>query len=48
MLDELRRVDPDSLTPLQALALLAELKKRIGLESVAHVAPALGSPPGPA
>jgi DNA mismatch repair protein MutS len=27
---ELRRTDPDSLTPLQALALLAELKKRIG------------------
>jgi DNA mismatch repair protein MutS len=27
---ELRRVDPDSLTPLQALALLAELKRRMG------------------
>jgi DNA mismatch repair protein MutS len=26
---ELRRADPDSLTPLQALALLAELKKRL-------------------
>ncbi len=30
VLAELRRLDPDSLTPLQALALLAELKKRIG------------------
>ena len=30
VLDELRRLDPDALTPLQALALLAELKKRIG------------------
>jgi DNA mismatch repair protein MutS len=30
VIGELRRVDPDALTPLQALALLAELKKRIG------------------
>jgi DNA mismatch repair protein MutS len=30
VLDELRRADPDLLTPLQALALLAELKKRLG------------------
>jgi DNA mismatch repair protein MutS len=30
VLDELRRADPDVLTPLQALALLAELKKRLG------------------
>ncbi|MCG6923121.1 MAG: DNA mismatch repair protein MutS [Acidobacteria bacterium] len=29
VLDELRRADPDSLTPLEALALLAELKKRL-------------------
>jgi DNA mismatch repair protein MutS len=29
VLEELRRADPDSLTPLQALALLAELKKRL-------------------
>jgi DNA mismatch repair protein MutS len=29
VLDELRRADPDQLTPLQALALLAELRKRI-------------------
>ena len=29
VLDELRRVDPDQLTPIQALALLAELKKRL-------------------
>ena len=30
VVDELRRLDPDELTPLQALALLAEMKKRIG------------------
>ena len=30
VLDDLRRADPDQLTPLQALALLAELKKRLG------------------
>jgi DNA mismatch repair protein MutS len=30
VLDELRRADPDVLTPLQALSLLAELKKRLG------------------
>ena len=30
VLDELRRIDPERLTPLQALALIAELKKRIG------------------
>jgi len=30
VLDDLRRADPDGLTPLQALALLAELKKRLG------------------
>jgi DNA mismatch repair protein MutS len=30
VLSELRRVDPDALTPLQALALLAEFKRRIG------------------
>jgi DNA mismatch repair protein MutS len=30
VLAELRRLDPDALTPLQALALLAELKRRIG------------------
>ncbi len=30
VVSELRRVNPDELTPLQALALLAELKKRIG------------------
>jgi DNA mismatch repair protein MutS len=30
VLQDLRRADPDSLTPLQALALLAELKKRLG------------------
>ena len=29
MLAELRRADPDQLTPLQALALLAELRKRL-------------------
>ncbi|MGE5127852.1 MAG: DNA mismatch repair protein MutS, partial [Betaproteobacteria bacterium] len=29
VLDELRRVDPDRLTPLEALALLAELRKRL-------------------
>jgi DNA mismatch repair protein MutS len=29
VLDELRRADPDGLTPLQALALLAELRKRL-------------------
>ena len=29
VLDELRRADPDQLTPIQALALLAELKKRM-------------------
>jgi len=29
VVEELRRADPDSLTPLQALALLAELKKRL-------------------
>ena len=29
MARDLRRADPDSLTPLQALALLAELKKRL-------------------
>jgi DNA mismatch repair protein MutS len=30
VLADLRRADPDQLTPLQALALLAELKKRLG------------------
>ncbi len=30
VLQDLRRVDPDALTPIQALALLAELKKRLG------------------
>ena len=30
VLGELRRIDPEALTPLQALALLAELKKRLG------------------
>ena len=30
VIGELRRVNPDELTPLQALALVAELKKRIG------------------
>jgi DNA mismatch repair protein MutS len=30
VLDDLRRTDPDCLTPLQALALLAELRKRLG------------------
>jgi DNA mismatch repair protein MutS len=30
VLQELRRADPDALTPLQALALLAELRKRLG------------------
>jgi hypothetical protein len=30
VLQDLRAADPDSLTPLQALALLAELKKRLG------------------
>ncbi len=29
VLDELRRADPDQLTPLQALALLSELRKRL-------------------
>ena len=29
VLEELRRADPDQLTPLQALALLAELRKRL-------------------
>jgi DNA mismatch repair protein MutS len=29
VLDELRRADPDQMTPLQALALLAELRKRL-------------------
>jgi DNA mismatch repair protein MutS len=29
VLDELRKAEPDALTPLQALALLAELKKRL-------------------
>ncbi len=29
VLDDLRRVDPDRLTPLEALALLAELRKRL-------------------
>jgi len=29
VLDELRRADPDQLTPIQALALLAELKRRL-------------------
>jgi len=29
VVEELRKADPDSLTPLQALALLAELKKRL-------------------
>ena len=29
MLDELRRVDPDRLTPIDALALLAELRRRL-------------------
>jgi DNA mismatch repair protein MutS len=29
VLDELRRADPDQLTPIQALALLAELRKRL-------------------
>ena len=29
VLDELRRADPDRLTPLEALALLAELRKRL-------------------
>jgi DNA mismatch repair protein MutS len=33
VLDELRRADPDQLTPIQALALLAELKKRLGVRS---------------
>ena len=32
MLEELRRVDPDRLTPLEALALLAELRKRLSRE----------------
>ena len=30
VLDDLRSADPDHLTPLQALALLAELKRRLG------------------
>src|SRR6266568_3176772 len=30
VLGELRRADPDQLTPIQALALLAELRKRLG------------------
>jgi DNA mismatch repair protein MutS len=29
ILDDLRRANPDELTPLQALALLAELKRRL-------------------
>ena len=29
VLEELRRADPDRLTPLEALALLAELRKRL-------------------
>jgi DNA mismatch repair protein MutS len=29
VLDELRRLDPDQMTPLQALAVLAELRKRL-------------------
>jgi DNA mismatch repair protein MutS len=29
VVEELRRVDPDQLTPIQALALLAELRKRL-------------------
>ena len=31
MLDDLRRAGRERLTPVQALALLAELKKRLGL-----------------
>jgi len=30
VLDDLRKADPDHLTPVQALALLAELKRRLG------------------
>jgi len=30
VLDDLRRVDVDGLTPLDALALLAEIQKRLG------------------
>jgi DNA mismatch repair protein MutS len=30
VLDDLRKADPDNLTPVQALALLAELKRRLG------------------
>jgi DNA mismatch repair protein MutS len=30
VLDELRKLELDALTPLQALALLAELQKRLG------------------
>jgi DNA mismatch repair protein MutS len=30
VLDDLRRADPDNLTPVQALALLAELRRRLG------------------
>jgi DNA mismatch repair protein MutS len=30
VVEELRRVDPDQLTPIQAIALLAELKRRVG------------------
>jgi DNA mismatch repair protein MutS len=30
VLDELRRLDPDTLSPLQALSLLAEIKRRLG------------------
>jgi DNA mismatch repair protein MutS len=30
VLDELRRLDPDTLSPLQALNLLAEIKRRLG------------------
>jgi len=29
VVEELRRADPDTLTPMQALALLAELRKRL-------------------
>ena len=29
VLDDLRRANPDDMTPLQALALLAELKRRL-------------------
>ena len=33
VLEELRRTDVDNLTPMQALALLAELKRRLGVDS---------------